>query len=154
MGTTTFSGPIKAGSIKETTGTTIGENVQNTGFVQMIQSKIVSTIGATANTQVGVIPANSQIVNIFLDNLVVNNDTGSATISVGSDANATAFIASANAKVTGRTSAVNAAIISSIFRDVGSTDANVVAVFTGASGDGTTGSALVTVEYVQNNNIV
>ena len=33
MGTTTFSGPIKAGTIKDTTGTTVGENIQNTGFV-------------------------------------------------------------------------------------------------------------------------
>ena len=39
MGTTTFSGPIKAGTIKDTTGTTLGTDVQNTGFVQMVQSK-------------------------------------------------------------------------------------------------------------------
>ena len=31
MGTTTFSGPIKAGTIKETTGTTLGSNMKNTG---------------------------------------------------------------------------------------------------------------------------
>jgi hypothetical protein len=152
MGTTTFSGPIKAGTIKETTGTTIGENVQNTGFVQMIQSKSVTLSGATANTQVGVIPANSQIVNVFLDVIVVANDTNAATVSVGTDANATAYIASSNAKVTGRTSAVNAAIVAS-FSDVGTSDSNVVAVFTGTDGDGTTGEAIVTVQYVQNNNV-
>jgi hypothetical protein len=28
MGTTTFSGPIKAGTIKDTTGTTVGENIK------------------------------------------------------------------------------------------------------------------------------
>jgi hypothetical protein len=147
MGTTTFSGPIKAGTIKETTGTTIGENVQNTGFVQMIQSKSVTLSGATANTRVGVIPANSQIVNVFLDVIVVANDTNAATVSIGTDANATAYIASSNAKVTGRTSAVNAAIVASF------SDSNVVAVFTGTDGDGTTGEAVVTVQYVQNNNV-
>jgi hypothetical protein len=152
MGITTFSGPIKAGTIKETTGTTIGENVQNTGFVQMIQSKSVTLSGATANTRVGVIPANSQIVNVFLDVIVVANDTNAATVSIGTDANATAYIASSNAKVTGRTSAVNAAIVAS-FSDVGTSDANVVAVFTGTDGDGTTGEAVVTVQYVQNNNV-
>ena len=152
MGTTTFSGPIKAGTIKETTGTTIGENVQNTGFVQMIQSKSVTLSGATANTRVGVIPANSQIVNVFLDVIVVANDTNAATVSVGTDANGTAYIASSNAKVTGRTSAVNAAIVAS-FSDVGTSDSNVVAVFTGTDGDGTTGEAIVTVQYVQNNNV-
>ena len=30
MGITTFSGPIKAGTIKETTGTTLGVNIKNT----------------------------------------------------------------------------------------------------------------------------
>ena len=31
MGTTTCSGPIKAGTIKETTGTTVGSDMKNTG---------------------------------------------------------------------------------------------------------------------------
>ena len=35
MGTTTFSGPIKAGNISATTGTTIGTNVTNIGSVVM-----------------------------------------------------------------------------------------------------------------------
>jgi len=38
MGTTTFSGPIKAGVIKETTGTTLGSDVKNTGQVVMAQT--------------------------------------------------------------------------------------------------------------------
>jgi hypothetical protein len=38
MGTTTFSGPIKAGTIKDTTGTTVGSNKANVGFVLMAQS--------------------------------------------------------------------------------------------------------------------
>ena len=33
MATTTFSGPIKAGTISNTTGTTLGDNVRNTGQV-------------------------------------------------------------------------------------------------------------------------
>lgn len=32
MATTTFSGPIKAGTIKNTTGTTLGSDVKNVGF--------------------------------------------------------------------------------------------------------------------------
>ena len=35
MATTTFSGPIKAGTIRNTIGTTVGTNVANTGFVTM-----------------------------------------------------------------------------------------------------------------------
>jgi hypothetical protein len=33
MGTTTFSGPLKAGTIKDTTGTTVGTDVANVGLL-------------------------------------------------------------------------------------------------------------------------
>ena len=58
MGTTTFSGPIKAGGISQTTGTTVGSDVRNVGSVMMVQSKEGDTTGASANTSIGVIPAN------------------------------------------------------------------------------------------------
>ena len=153
MGTTTFSGPIKAGTIKDTTGTTVGADIQNTGFVLMSQSKVVALTGATANTTVAVIPANSQVVEIFADVRVVSNDTGAANVSVGNASNATAYIAVSNAKVTGRVTAVNAAIISSAFYDVGTSDSKLTAVFQAANGDGTTGSAVVTVYYLQDRNL-
>ena len=153
MGTTTFSGPIKAGTIKDTTGTTVGEDIQNTGFVLMSQSKVVALTGATANTTVAVIPANSQVVEVFADVTVVSNDTGAANVSVGNASNATAYIAVSNAKVTGRVTAVNAAIISSAFYDVGTSDSKLTAVFQAGTGDGTTGSAVVTVYYLQDRNL-
>jgi len=153
MGTTTFSGPIKAGTIKDTTGTTVGENIQNTGFVLMSQSKVVALTGATANTTVAVIPANSQVVEVFADVTVVSNDTGAANVSVGNASNATAYIAVSNAKVTVRLTAVNAAIISSAFFDVGTSDSRLTAVFQAGTGDGTTGSAVVTVYYLQDRNL-
>ena len=151
MGTTTFSGPIKAGTIKETTGTTLGTDVTNTGFVQMVQSKSVVLTGATANTTVAVIPANSQIIDVKLDVVTAADDSNAATVSVGTDANGTAYIASSNAKAVARTTPVDAAIPN--LDDVGTSDSNVVAVFTATDGDGTTGEAIVTVQYVQNNNV-
>ena len=41
MGTTTFSGPIKAGTIKNTTGTTLGSDVANVGQVVMSQTLLL-----------------------------------------------------------------------------------------------------------------
>ena len=38
MATTTFSGPIKAGTIKNTTGTSLGTNIANVGQVVMAQT--------------------------------------------------------------------------------------------------------------------
>ena len=41
MASTTFSGPIKAGTIKETAGSTLGKNVKNTGQVLMSQTHLI-----------------------------------------------------------------------------------------------------------------
>ena len=51
MANTTFSGPIKAGTIKDTTGTTVGTNVTNVGSVVMAQSVVLDIIGADALEQ-------------------------------------------------------------------------------------------------------
>ncbi len=54
MGTTTFSGPVKAGTVRE------GASA-NTGSVLMAQSAVIDIIGATNTTAVGIIPANFSI---------------------------------------------------------------------------------------------
>jgi len=150
MGTTTFSGPVKAGTIKDTTGTTLGSDVKNTGFVVMAQSAIVDVIGAShLNQVIATIPANSQITDVVLNVTTVNNDSGAATVSVGTIDDANAFIDAANAKALGTTYGT----LDTEATDVGSTDIQVVADFTGASGDATTGAATVTVKYLQNNSI-
>ena len=46
MATTTFSGPIRAGTIKNTTGTTVGTNVANVGQVVMAQTFSLDLSGA------------------------------------------------------------------------------------------------------------
>ena len=150
MGTTTFSGPVKAGTIKDTTGTTLGSDVKNTGFVVMAQSAIVDIIGAShLNQVIATIPANSQITDVVLNVTTVNNDSGAATVSVGTIADANAFIDAANVKALGTTYGT----LDTEATDIGTTDIQVVADFTGASGDATTGAATVTVKYLQNNSI-
>ena len=83
MGTTTFSGPIKAGTIKETTGTTLGSNIKNTGQVVMSQTFAADLSGGALAAQVTdvVIPANSQIIDCVLD--VITAASGATNISVG-----------------------------------------------------------------------
>ena len=151
MGTTTFSGPVKAGTIRETTGTTVGSDIKNVGFVEMVQSKSITLSGASANTTVGVIPANSQIVDVKMDIIIANDDTNAATLSVGTSANGTAMIAATTAKTIARTRPIAAAIPA--LADVGTTDANVIAQFTATDGDGSVGEGLVTVSYIQNNSV-
>ena len=150
MGKTTFSGPIKAGTINDTTGTTVGTDVTNVGFVTMTQSKLVDITGAShLNQRVAVIPANSQIVDVILNVTTAGNDGGAATIDVGTSADADAFLDGINTKAVGTTHGT----LDTEATNVGTTDLEVLADFTGANGDGTTVVATVTVLYVQNNNL-
>ena len=150
MATTNFSGPITAGNIRNTTGTTVGSNIANVGQVVMSQSVKVDIIGASHLNQVcAVIPANSQIVDVILNVTTVNNDTGAATVSVGTIADADAFIATASVKALATTHGT----LDTEATNVGTTDIQVLADFTGASGDATTGAATVTVMYIQNNSV-
>ena len=143
MATTNFSGPIKAGTIKE------GANT-NVGFVSMAQSVKVDLIGASHLNQVcAIVPANSQIIDVILNVTVVNNDGGAATISVGTEADADAFIATANVKALATTHGT----LDTEATNVGTSDLKVLADFTGANGDGTTGAGTVTVVYLQNNSV-
>ncbi len=149
MATTTFSGPIKAGTIKDTIGTTVGTNVANTGFVTMAQSIIVDITGASVlNQRVAIVPANSQIIDVILNVTTANTDTGAATVSVGTAADANAFLDAVNVKALGTTHGT----LDTEATNVGTTDLEVLADFTGATGDGT-GAGTVTVMYLQNNNL-
>lgn len=92
MGTTTFTGPVKAGTIPNTSGSTLGTNVKNTGWVLMAQSSAFTQ--ASGATDI-VIPANSQIVDIKV--FVTTALTGAATtFGIGTTASAT-FLTAAGA---------------------------------------------------------
>ena len=150
MATTTFSGPVKAGTIKDTTGTTVGSDISNVGSVVMAQSVVIDIIGADAlNQRVAIIPANSQGVDVILNVTTVNNDSGTATVAVGTSADADAFIPATNVKALGTTRGT----LDTEATDVGTTDLEVMADFVAGTEDGTTGAATVTVLYIQNNNL-
>ena len=91
MSIVTFTGPIKAGDVLNTTGTTAG-TIKNVGFVVMAQA--VPITQATTATALGtsiVIPANSHIVNIQM--LVTTAWTGAATtFSIGTSATSTELV--------------------------------------------------------------
>lgn len=92
MGKTTFTGPVRAGNILNTSGTTLGQNVKNVGSVVMVQTFPITQAGtATAlGTQI-VLPANSHILNIQMLNTVAWDATN--TLSVGTSATATELCA-------------------------------------------------------------
>ena len=142
MGTTTFSGPVKAGTVRE------GASA-NTGSVLMAQSAVIDIIGATNTTAVGIIPANSQIVDVILNVTTVSNDGGAATVKIGHVGDDDEYLPATNVKATGTTRGT----IGADGTDIGTSDQTVNAIYTAANGNGATGAATVTILYIQNNNL-
>ena len=149
MANTTFSGPIKAGTIKDTTGTTLGTDVKNTGQVVMVQSQAITQADGTTNI---VIPANSQILDIELSVTTVWNGVAT-TAGLGWTGDATALTAAAG--VAGGTLGIveagpgaDATRVGN-WADVGTTDRRILVTNTNTGA----GTGFVTVRYVQNNNL-
>ena len=91
MGITTFTGPIKAGNVLNTTGTTAG-TIKNVGFVVMVQTVPITQAGsATAYKTAIVIPAYSHIVNIQVL-ATVGWSGASSNVNIGTSATATELV--------------------------------------------------------------
>jgi hypothetical protein len=153
MATTTFSGPIKAGTIKHTTGTTVGENKANVGFVLMAQSGNVVFGANGSTTVVATLPANSQIFQITVD-ITTAFDAGTTnTLDIGdgstADLYADALAAGAQARVlaTSDVSQIGNLI------DIGTSDVDVTVTYNQTGTAATAGAATVTVLYLQNRNL-
>ena len=154
MSTTTFSGPIKAGTIKNTTGTTLGANVKNTGQVVMSQSIMIDSAVAAGTTtyNVGVIPGDSQLLGVTLRVAIASNAGGTATLSVGMVGKTTQFfIANTNVKTAAETKTLAAASLDQADRI--SLDNQITATLISAGATATNGQITVTFTYVQNNNL-
>jgi hypothetical protein len=86
MGKSTFTGPIMSGDIVNTSGTTLGRNVKNTGTVVLAQQYLLHQVAAEVATHI-VLPAHSMIIDMFLF-ITVPWDGAATTVSVGTSADA------------------------------------------------------------------
>jgi len=153
MANTNFSGPISAGNIRNTTGTTVGTDVKNTGQVVMSQSIMIDAAVAAGTTtyNVGVIPKNSQLLTATIRVAIVSNQGTSATVSVGKTGAATYFIGNTDVKTLGETSSIaNGALDEA---DRFGSDTQITATLIAAGTTATTGQVTVTFTYVQANNL-
>ena len=147
MANTTFSGPILAGGIKNTTGSTVGSNMKNTGHVLMSQTEKITQAATTSTTDI-IIPAKSQLVSADLYVSVVWNGSAS-TAGLGYVGDATAFTAAL--AIAGGTlgiikitaGAVKAKV--DAWADVGDTDRRLLLTY----GNTGTGDGWLTVTYIQ-----
>ena len=153
MAITNFSGPITAGNIRNTTGTTVGSDVKNTGQVLMSQSFsfTFATEGAATNTNV-VIPANSQIVSVDVNVETAFNDSGADILEVGSSADTDLYVNDTVISAVGSI-AMGAAALCANWKDIGTSDVRIGFIYNGANDDASAGAATVTISYLQNNNL-
>jgi len=152
MSVTTFTGPIKAGDVLNTTGTTAG-TIKNVGFVEMVQFAAV-TQSATAAATTIVIPANSLITSIDLFVTAAwTSATTTYTISVGTSATATELVAATNANAIGRLSLTPGtdATRTGVWLNTGTTD-DIIYVLSGAL-SATAGTGTLVVRYIQAANV-
>tara|TARA_R110002111_G_scaffold229440_1_gene290671 strand:+ start:41 stop:499 length:459 start_codon:yes stop_codon:yes gene_type:complete len=151
MANTTFSGPIKAGSISNTTGTTVGSNMANVGYVLMSQTEAVDQTAVTGTTNI-IIPANSQLVSAALSVSVVWNGAAT-TAGLGYVGDATAFTAATG--IAGGTLGIIDITAGAVkvrvdaWADVGTTDRRLLLTH----GNTGTGVGWLTVTYIQNVNV-
>ena len=100
MGVSTFTGPIKAGNVLNTTGTTPG-TVKNVGFTMMAQTVPVTQAGtATATATTICIPAYSHIVQMQILATTAWNGVAS-TINIGTSATATELVSAGSVAAIG-----------------------------------------------------
>jgi hypothetical protein len=153
MGTTTFSGPIKAGTIQNTTGTSLGSNVKNVGSVIMSQSSTTELTHATTTaTALGIIiPAKSQIIGmtIIVESLFTSSSTTSISVGNGSG-DATDVSAAASVGATATSSVMSPAAVD-VWTNTGTSDVELYGITIANSASA--GSARIVVEYVQANNL-
>jgi hypothetical protein len=162
MGTTTFTGPIRAGNVLNSDGTGnlagVGgdSGTANVGYCVMAQSQVVTqatngTVAGVFTTNI-VIPAQSQILSVSL--MVTTAWSGVAkTTGIGSTVSATALTTAAavdgtTAGLISVTPGTGATQIAN-WDNVGDTDINVVVTSTNTG----TGVGTLTVTYVQSNNL-
>ena len=143
MATTTFSGPIKAGSIRQ------GASA-NLGFVKMSQSAAFIQSTTAASTGI-IIPANSQITEVTIY-ITTACDGASQNLSVGTTSgsnelfSALALGTAANVIKFGSAGTITDA---DTWADIGTSD---VSIYVDLSA-GSAGRGFITVDYLQNNNL-
>ena len=151
MAQTTFSGPILAGTIKNTTGTTVGTDMKNTGQVVMAQTFAIDLSSGAIAAQASdvIIPANSQIIDCIFDIITAANT--STNISVGFVGGAATALVNAHTIGTtaGRQYPTTTAGGALAWEDIGTSDQRLNVTNSAAT---SAGEVRITILYQQNTN--
>lgn len=151
MSFTTFSGPLRSGTVKEGSG-------DNTGLPVLAQSvtlaaTVAKTSGATAQELV-TLPAGAKIVRFQIEKTVAisGNSVSEVAAVIGTSGTANKYMTSANIAIAAGMTAqatLDAATVSAETNNIGTSDVTLYGTFTASTGNPTAGSIVITVHYVQ-----
>lgn len=144
MSFTTFSGPIRAGTVRENPG-------RNTGLVlltQALDTGVVTAGVGNVDLQLGVLPQGAQIINILVDQIVVPGGSSTSTISVGSTSGGAELMAAVATTAGGRFSGTATAATQLAWQTSTTADTPVFVRYAVGVAAGV-GRAIITVVYTQ-----
>lgn len=156
MGSTVFTGPVLAGNVLNSDGSGnlagVGgsSGTQNVGFVQMAQAATVTQATAAATTSI-VIPAQSLIMDIYLNITTGWSNSSTFSIGISSSANELASAISNASLVQGQLTVPVTSLIAA-WNNVNNTQDAQIWVKSSAAPVSTTGSAVLIVTYLQGYN--
>lgn len=145
MAFTTFSGPVRAGTVRE------GAN-RNTGLVVLAQSynsgDLTGTEVGNVDTLAFKIPQGSQIVDITIDQIVAAT-AGTTTVSVGSTSGGAELMAAVATTAGGRFRGTATAATQAAWQTSTTADTSVYVRVAVGTDTLTAGQFIATVSYVQ-----
>jgi hypothetical protein len=160
MGFATHLGPWLLGTVRNTTGTTVGtiENCGATVVSQTFKKNYAGQAASATTDTICVLPAGAQIQFIHIDTLVAFTGSTAANVTIGDGTTAALYWASTDITAQGRAAASNAATklanwvgaattASPNGAGIGATDVKVVATLTPTVAAVTVGTVQYTIIY-------
>jgi hypothetical protein len=148
MGFATISGPLRAGTVSNTTGTTAG-TIRNTGVVQLVQTVTLpfASINASLTGTAFVLPAGAILHSLTFFTTSTFSAATTVKLSIGAVDLVAATTVTGPANPTAMTGATAANNVTTLWANVGATDAIVTYTATGSGL--TTGSVTIVCVYAQ-----
>jgi hypothetical protein len=141
MGASTFSGPLKAGTVREGAGA-------NVGTAMLVQNTVVTYDADLVQDGAAItLPANAEILDVIVTPTVFYNSGTSATLSIGTASAGTQFASSVDVKTGGPKRPTTTAAQAALWRDIGSSTTFIPTVT--SVGQPTAGTVTVSVVYRQ-----
>jgi hypothetical protein len=143
MATTTFSGPVQAGTVRDGSSANVGGAVltQTATFAYTDTGAFATTI---------ILPASAQIISQYVDVTTLWDSGTSDALEIGTSADPDAYGDVADLQSGGRTTVDPNTPQSSAIADIGTSDVTVYLKINSAGSAASQGAARITITYRQN----